>query len=517
MGRAPGTVAAAAIAAVFVCACSGDQANPGCDDPLLIDDMEDNDRFICATSGRTGTWFTADDGTSTNISPRGEFTQSEIPGGRGGSRHAAHMTGFGFTGWGAAMGFLLNGAGNQAQSYDASAAGGVRFWMKSNVPVSVTLQTPETLRAEFGGRCVDEGTTWNCDNHFWFSIQPPTSSEWVQYDVPYAALTQQFLIGAEGARMGSASWNPSELVNIQFSVDPWQTFDVWIDDVRFYSCSADECVPTCTNAALPLACPATGASPASCRPAGTNCAKALTATLSGVWGFAADDVWAGGEGTFLHWNGSAWSAVPSGTTDRLSIRWGSAPDDIWAVGVHGALAHWNGSTWSPVASGTDRDLFGVWGSGRDDVWATGAAGTILHWDGSSWSPVSSGTAYRLWRAWGSGRDDVWAVGMSETTGPFGVIVHWNGSTWSPIFERHAASDGRVGKWTQRRLDRRPRRQHPPLERLRVVRGSERYIDAAAHRGGKWAGRRLGRRPRGHAAPLERLGMVTGSDREIDQP
>ena len=95
---------------------------------------------LCATGGRTGAWFVIDDGTSTNISPRGEFAQNLIPGGRDASRYAAHMTGFGFTDWGAAMGLSLDGDG---QPYDASPTSGVRFWMKSNVPVAVGFPIPE--------------------------------------------------------------------------------------------------------------------------------------------------------------------------------------------------------------------------------------------------------------------------------------------------------------------------------------------------------------------------------------
>ena len=133
---------ASMLTAALCGACGGSTPTDGCADPQMIDDMEDNDRFICATSSRTGAWFTVDDGTSTNISPRGEFTQSEIPGGRSASGHAAHMTGFGFTAWGATMGFSLNGEGTEAQPHDASAAGGIRFWMKSNVPVYIEFPIP---------------------------------------------------------------------------------------------------------------------------------------------------------------------------------------------------------------------------------------------------------------------------------------------------------------------------------------------------------------------------------------
>ncbi len=435
---------AIALATALCAACGGSTPTGGCADPSLIDDMEDNDRFICASAGRTGAWFVIDDGTSTNISPRGEFTQSEIPGGRGASRHAAHMTGFGFLNWGAAMGFSLNGEGDAAQTYDASATGGVRFWMKSNVPIGVAFPIPETLANGTAAACVDDAREWNCDNHFQFVITAPTS-EWIEYDVPYSAAAQAHRLDANGDDIfGSAAWHPTRLVAVEFRLDPLQTFDVWVDDVRFYSCAAEACLPTCKDPGLPVACPATSSVPAGCWAAGTVCARAIAADLPGVWGTGPNDVWiVGSAGTILRWNGSTWSTVASATSEWLSVPSGNGPDDVWIVGTGGTILRWDGSRLSAVASGTTQALFGVWTSGPSDAWAVGASGTILHWDGSVWSAVPSGTSYRLWRVWGSGPDDVWAVGNSDVTGS-GIIVHWNGSTWSPAVDAPAAA--LIGVW-----------------------------------------------------------------------
>ena len=70
----------------------------------------------------------------------------------------------------------------------------------------------------------------------------------------------------------------------------------------------------------------------------------LTGSLSalyGVWGTAANDVWAVGQGgTILHWDGARWSTIPSGTTETLRSIWGSSPTDIWAVGERGTAVHY---------------------------------------------------------------------------------------------------------------------------------------------------------------------------------
>jgi len=47
------------------------------------------------------------------------------------------------------------------------------------------------------------------------------------------------------------------------------------------------------------------------------------------------------------------------------------------VGSGGTLLHWDGSVWTSVSSGTTNILYGVWGSGESDVWAVGSGGTIL--------------------------------------------------------------------------------------------------------------------------------------------
>ena len=76
-------------------------------------------------------------------------------------------------------------------------------------------------------------------------------------------------------------------------------------------------------------------------------------------------------------DGWCWSnPLPQGNT-LISV-WGTASTDVWAVGASGTILHWDGSAWSGFPSGTTNVLYGVWGSASTDVWAVGQAGTILH-------------------------------------------------------------------------------------------------------------------------------------------
>jgi hypothetical protein len=75
-------------------------------------------------------------------------------------------------------------------------------------------------------------------------------------------------------------------------------------------------------------------------------------------------------GTILHYNGTGWSSVASGTTQGLTSVWATSASDVWAVGFLGTILHYNGTSWSSVSSGTTQDLLGVWGtsaSKRDSV------------------------------------------------------------------------------------------------------------------------------------------------------
>jgi hypothetical protein len=119
----------------------------------------------------------------------------------------------------------------------------------------------------------------------------------------------------------------------------------------------------------------------------------------------------GGAATLTeHWNGSAWSVVPSFDTlrvdDTLAAVAGVATNDVWAVGqrkptgskspVTPLALHWNGSAWSavptPSIAVTRASLVGVAALASNNAWAVGATitGTLVeHWNGSAWSVVPS--------------------------------------------------------------------------------------------------------------------------------
>ena len=154
----------------------------------------------------------------------------------------------------------------------------------------------------------------------------------------------------------------------------------------------------------------------------------------------------------------SWTVVDSPSANKninaLQAVSGSDNDDVWAVGHYDLFGtgtfrtltiHWDGSAWSLIPSpnpGTDHDyLYGGTGSGND-VWAVGMYNNTggqpgrtltLHWNGSAWSQVivpSPGASTNLLNAMTGSGSDVWAGG-EYSDGQFLIqrtlTLHWDGN------------------------------------------------------------------------------------------
>lgn len=146
-----------------------------------------------------------------------------------------------------------------------------------------------------------------------------------------------------------------------------------------------------------------------------------------------------------HYNGTSWSVVSSPTVDSgtnsyelLSVAAISSAD-IWAVGSNfnsssvsptpTLIEHWDGTAWTIVPSpttGAGGYLQAVAADSTSDVWAVGFSSNgstdqtlVEHWDGSIWSIVTSpdvGTGNNaLYGVAAITPGDVWAIGYSSNT------------------------------------------------------------------------------------------------------
>jgi hypothetical protein len=158
-----------------------------------------------------------------------------------------------------------------------------------------------------------------------------------------------------------------------------------------------------------------------------------------------------------HWNGTAWSLVPTpalGVSSALRGVSASTANDAWAVGFSllgrrdfGTLMeHWNGTAWSVnsslVVTGQAAELTGVADLSPTNAWAVGEGGTgglLEHWNGTAWSSVAlpdqNFTPGVDQSISASSASDIWVVGSTfntTTDTTVGEALHYNGTAWSVV-------------------------------------------------------------------------------------
>ncbi|MDQ6694891.1 MAG: S-layer homology domain-containing protein [Chloroflexota bacterium] len=190
--------------------------------------------------------------------------------------------------------------------------------------------------------------------------------------------------------------------------------------------------------------------------------------LRGVWAVASNDVWAvgyyanparPGQTLVEHWDGSAWSVASNpnpGTTANVLVGVSALTNnDVWVVGAsfNGSnpgqtlVEHWDGNAWSVVPSpnvgSSGSELVAVSAVAGNDVWAVGDHGSgnasqtlVEHWNGSIWSVVpgpSPGTSTVLNGVSAVAGNDVWASGgYFDGNATQTLAEHWDGTSWSVV-------------------------------------------------------------------------------------
>jgi hypothetical protein len=198
-------------------------------------------------------------------------------------------------------------------------------------------------------------------------------------------------------------------------------------------------------------------------------AGATSSVLQDVSVLAPADVWAVGawwstavHPFAVHWNGQAWAAVPQPELTRPTYLTGVdalVTDDVWAVGSSdeqpedtappaGVVLHFDGGAWSVVPSpaapaGVASDLDDVDMRISGDGWAVGRLGKggqtqplVLHWRAGAWTsaalPDLPGVA--LTSVSVTAADDVWAAGTAtDASGATtAAVLHFDGVSWTRV-------------------------------------------------------------------------------------
>ena len=112
--------------------------------------------------------------------------------------------------------------------------------------------------------------------------------------------------------------------------------------------------------------------------------------------------------------------------NHLNKIWGSSASDVFCVGYNGLILHYDGTLWSTMNSGTSQDLYGIWGDSSKDIFVVGDGGVILHYDGNKWSQIAVLDTKFLVSIWGNSPTDIFSTGSN------GTIFHFNGTNWEAM-------------------------------------------------------------------------------------
>lgn len=256
----------------------------------LIDNMEDGQQYILSDDGRVGLWYTYNDASPTGTQepalgfpmyrtrkPNGEPDKSsQVPAREcGGGPQApffqgetecsfvARTWGTGQRGWGAGMGVDLNGEAGTKNPFDASAYGGIGFFVLGDVrdnQMRVNVQdvrtTPESSDAadrrsitRCGSYLPDGTPSARCNDHYGYGISGISKADWKWVTIPFHCM-QSGGWGYPAAALGGAP--PSEhvlrrdaVVGVQFQIagaDPADTGMVMNPVVRGFDFSIDNLV-----------------------------------------------------------------------------------------------------------------------------------------------------------------------------------------------------------------------------------------------------------------------------------
>ena len=156
----------------------------------------------------------------------------------------------------------------------------------------------------------------------------------------------------------------------------------------------------------------------------------LPEALLSIHGTSASDVWAcgadQGDGPLvLHFDGSAWKRLPTGTEGNLWWVHAVEGGPVFFGGDGGTILRYDGSEFERMAApGVGaQTVYGIWARTTSDVYAVGSfaggrEGFVWHYDGSEWRDVplpadvptdSRGSVGGIFKVWGDA-NNAWIVG-----------------------------------------------------------------------------------------------------------
>lgn len=166
--------------------------------------------------------------------------------------------------------------------------------------------------------------------------------------------------------------------------------------------------------------------------------RGLPSGLLSVWGTSERDVYVvgsdAGDGlgpAVLHFDGAAWSRLPTGQTTNLWWVFGFAGGPVYMGGEGGVILRYQSGVFTKMTTPGLNTVFGIWGASPDDVWAVGGANGgangAFAWrlQGDAWVdapgfPAELAATDTIWKMFGRSATDAWMIGTN------GKAVRWDG-------------------------------------------------------------------------------------------
>jgi len=180
-----------------------------------VDDFDDGNLFIRSAEQRVGAWYSFTDETAGCAKLSIEKADTSP---------ALHLSGGGFSKWGAGFGISLawSSAQNGQCTYDVSAYSGVRFRARGNAILRVNFPSRESAFRSLGGDCPDSEGCFD---------QPgrnlALSADFQDFEIPFCSLAQA------GFGAPSGPLDRTKLTSLNFLIQTKSNFDVWLDDLEF--------------------------------------------------------------------------------------------------------------------------------------------------------------------------------------------------------------------------------------------------------------------------------------------
>lgn len=166
--------------------------------------------------------------------------------------------------------------------------------------------------------------------------------------------------------------------------------------------------------------------------------------LLSVWGTSERDVYVVGAASndgqgpaVLHFDGSAWTRLPTGQTTNLWWVFGFEGGPVFMGGEGGLILRYQNGAFTKMTTPGTNTVFGIWGTSPDDVWAVGGAiggaSGAFAWrrQGDTWVDAPgfpSGLAGTdvIWKMYGRAANDAWMIGTN------GKAVRWDGAALTQV-------------------------------------------------------------------------------------